>query len=299
MKSRTLPCNVENWRSDYQRYRASFHPAVGAALAAGSLKYRLSQFLRRAKTDLSCLDGDIQEQLDTFKVVVSDDIDRTARGQEGQNLTVLFQIILAGVLNVRDDDIHQAVLDTYDAIETVKAERKRDWNTVLMLRWAILLSKLGGLTLVTWGRNIGDWPSDVDLLNDVTTSYYMGISGRAVFSILWLLDDFRSSSCKKSVILISISCFRDMQQYEKPSCGSDDLHEVVSRQEFSPLLAGAGLAGVEKELLLIKFSAQLKGSVSCLTAVPSQFYDLDILGTKKAAKTLGDRLEDIIDAIKS
>ena len=96
---------------------------------------------------------------------------------------------------MRDDDIHQAVLDTYDAIETVKVERKRDWNTVLMLRWAILLSKLGGLTLVTWGRNIGDWPSDVDLLNDVTTSYYMGISGRAVFSILWLLDDFRSSSC--------------------------------------------------------------------------------------------------------
>ena len=114
----------------------------------------------------------------------------------GRSELYSFIISFTGVLNVRDDDIHQAVLDTYDAIETVKAERKRDWNTVLMLRWAILLSKLGGLTLVTWGRNIGDWPSDVDLLNDVTTSYYMGISGRAVFSILWLLDDFRSSSCQ-------------------------------------------------------------------------------------------------------
>ena len=86
LKSRTLPCNADNWRSDYRQYRASHHPAVAAALPAGSLKYRLSQFLRRAKTDLSCLDGDLQKQLDSFKVVVSDDIDRTARGQEGQNL---------------------------------------------------------------------------------------------------------------------------------------------------------------------------------------------------------------------
>ena len=81
MKTRTLPCNVDNWRSDYRQYRASHHPAVGAALPAGSLKYRLSQFLRRAKTDLSCLDGDIQEQLDSFKVVVSGDIDCNEGGE--------------------------------------------------------------------------------------------------------------------------------------------------------------------------------------------------------------------------
>ena len=92
---------------------------------------------------------------------------------------------------MRDDDINEALLATYKAIDRVIAERKEDWNTVLKLRWATLLSKLGGLTLVTWGRNIGDWPADVDLLNDVSTSYYMGISGRAVFSILWLLDEFR------------------------------------------------------------------------------------------------------------
>ena len=126
MKTRTLPCNVDNWRSDYRQYRASHHPAVGAALPAGSLKYRLSQFLRRVKTDLSCLDGDLQKQLDSFKVVVSGDIDRTARGLEGQNLTVLFQIISAGVLNVRDDDTHTAVLDTYEAIDNRDRHRREE-----------------------------------------------------------------------------------------------------------------------------------------------------------------------------
>ena len=90
-----------------------------------------------------------------------------------------------------------------------------------------------------------------------------------------------------------------MTDYKKPDCGSSDLHEVLCKQEFSPLLSGAPLEGVEKELLLIDFSSQLRGSVSCLTEVPPQFYDLDILRTKKAAKTLGDRLEDIIDAITS
>ena len=183
---------------------------------------------------------------------------------------------------MRDDDLNEALLATYEAIDTVIAERRRDWNTVLKLRLAILLSKLGGLTLVTWGRNIGDWPSDVDLLNDVSTSFYMGISGRAVFSVLWLLDDFR-----------------DMYEYEKPKCDSSDLYQVISKPEFSPLWSGASHGGVEKELLLVSFSSQLKESVSCLTKVPDQFFDLDILGTKKAAQALKDRLEDIIDSVKS
>ena len=183
---------------------------------------------------------------------------------------------------MRDDDLNEALLAAYDAIDTVIAERRRDWNTVLKLRLATLLAKLGGLTLVTWGRNIGDWPSDVDLLNDVSTSFYVGISGRAVFSTLWLLDEFR-----------------DIYEYEKPNCGSYDLYHVITKPEFSPLWSGASLGGVEKELLLVRFSSQLKESVSCLTKVPDQFYNLDILGTKKAAKALEDRLEDIIDSVKS
>ena len=90
-----------------------------------------------------------------------------------------------------------------------------------------------------------------------------------------------------------------MNDYKKPHCGSTDLHEVLCKQEFSPLLSGAPLEGVEKELLLIELSSQLKESVSCLTEVPKQFFDLDTLGTKKAAKSLKDSLEDIVDAIKS
>ena len=75
-----LPCSIADWQSDYQEYRATHHPSVLGSLTTGALKYRLAQFLRKAKTDLSCLDGDIQQQLDTLKAVVSDDIDRTARG---------------------------------------------------------------------------------------------------------------------------------------------------------------------------------------------------------------------------
>ena len=286
LKSRTLPCNGDNWRSDYRQYRASHHPAVAAALPAGSLKYRLSQFLRRVKTDLSCLDGDLQKQLDSFKVVVSGDIDRTSRGQDWTHLD-------SHILNVRDDDIRSAVLAAYEAIERVTAERRRDWNTVLKLRWAVLLSKLAGMTLMTWGRNIGEWPSDD---NDVSLSYYDGIIGRALYNSLFVLSDFRQGIYQEPRV---DQYFRDMQEYKQPQCGSTDLHDVVSKPEFSPLLFGAELGGVEKELLLIDFSSQLRGSVSCLTEVPPQFYDLDILRTKKAAKTLGDRLEDIIDAITS
>ena len=102
-----------------------------------------------------------------------------------------FIISFSGVLNVRDDDINTAVLDAYDAIETVRVERRRDWNTVLMLRWVTLISKLSGHTLLVLGRNIGEWPADVDLLNDVSVSYYAGLLGRAVYNVLFVLSDFR------------------------------------------------------------------------------------------------------------
>ena len=112
------------------------------------------------------------------------------RGEGGnQNFIVLSSP--SGVLNVRDDDINKAVLHAYDAIETVRVERRRDWNTVLMLRWVTLISKLSGHTLLVLGRNIGEWPADVDLLNDVSVSYYAGLLGRAVYNVLFVLSDFR------------------------------------------------------------------------------------------------------------
>ena len=90
-----------------------------------------------------------------------------------------------------------------------------------------------------------------------------------------------------------------MYEYKKPSCDSSHLYQAVSKPEFSPLLAGGPLGGVEKELLLVRFSSQIKDSVSCLTEVPGQFFDLDILGTKKAAQALRDSLEDIVDSVRS
>ena len=82
LKPLSLDCNVDNWRTEYQAYQANYHPAVARVLDPGSLKYRLSQFLRRVRTDLSCLeeDEDLASLLETLQVILNDDITRTARG---------------------------------------------------------------------------------------------------------------------------------------------------------------------------------------------------------------------------
>ena len=54
----------------------------------------------------------------------------------------------------------------------------------------LLLSKALGFGLITWGRNIGDWPEDVPL-SEVSTGYRVGILGRALLYSLFVLDDFR------------------------------------------------------------------------------------------------------------
>ena len=87
--------------------------------------------------------------------------------------------------------MNEAILDSYEAVELVKLQRKADWRTVLNLRLVILLSKFLGFGLITWGRNINDWPAEVDLLTDVPTNYYLGITGRALQYSLFLMDDFR------------------------------------------------------------------------------------------------------------
>ena len=90
-----------------------------------------------------------------------------------------------------------------------------------------------------------------------------------------------------------------MKDYNEPSCGSSDLYNVVSKSEFSPLLSGAPLLELERKLLLVRFKGELKESVSCLTTVPPQFYDLDSLATSKAVNVLKDSLEDLIDTFES
>ena len=83
LKPLSLSCNIDNWRREYQAYHANYHPAVGESFSPGSLKYRLSQFLRRVRTDLSCLedDEDLASLLETLQVILNDDIARTARGE--------------------------------------------------------------------------------------------------------------------------------------------------------------------------------------------------------------------------
>ena len=112
--------------------------------------------------------------LDTFKVIVSDDIRRNA-----------------GAINVISDDINEAVAESYTAIDKVLTQRKKDWNLIIQLRLSILLAKLIGFGFQTWGRNKADWPTDVDLLTGVPTPYYMGILGRSLIYSLFSVDDFR------------------------------------------------------------------------------------------------------------
>ena len=45
----------------------------------GALRYRLSQFTRRVRTDLACLGGGL-DTLDTLAAVLGDSIDRGAAG---------------------------------------------------------------------------------------------------------------------------------------------------------------------------------------------------------------------------
>ena len=83
------------------------------------------------------------------------------------------------------------------AVEAAAAARRRDWGTVVLLRLSLLLFKMAGFTLTTWGRNIHDYPGqvEVDPLTDISTSHYLGLSGRAMFNALFVIDDFRHVQC--------------------------------------------------------------------------------------------------------
>ena len=204
---------------------------------------------------------------------------------------------------MRNNEVNEAILESYEAVELVKLQREKDWKTILNLRLVILLSKFVGFGLITWGRNINDWPTDVDILNVVPTNYYLGITGRALQYSLFLVDDFREGSdliCLKSDQHNVAHC-RGVLEYEEPSCGSDDLYRVLLRDKFSPLLSGdpGTLTEVQRKILLVEFRKEVKACLSCLSSVPSQFYDLDIVLTKKAVKVLNDRLEDLFETVSN
>ena len=52
----------------------------------GALRYRLSQFTRRVRTDLACLGGGL-DTLDSLAAVLGDSIDRGAAGEERDRRT--------------------------------------------------------------------------------------------------------------------------------------------------------------------------------------------------------------------
>ena len=92
-----------------------------------------------------------------------------------------------------------------------------------------------------------------------------------------------------------------MREYEEPTCGSDDLYRVLLRDKFSPLLSPhpGPLTDLQRKILLVELRKEVKASLSCLTSVPDQFYDLDIVETRKAVKVLNDRIEDLIETISN
>ena len=96
-----------------------------------------------------------------------------------------------GQVYSKDNDLVEAMVAARRAVDTAKEARRRDWGTVVLLRLSLLLFKMAGFTLTTWGRNIHDYPGEADLLTDISTSHYVGLSGRAMFNALFVIDDFR------------------------------------------------------------------------------------------------------------
>ena len=98
--------------------------------------------------------------------------------------------LLSGVQGISDELLENSILTTYDTVEKVISSLSSDWLTSSSVTTTLLLSKGLGFFLITWGRNIGDWPTDVSL-SEVSTGYRVGIMGRALLYTLFVLDDFR------------------------------------------------------------------------------------------------------------
>ena len=98
-----------------------------------------------------------------------------------------------------------------------------------------------------------------------------GLVGRALLYAMFVRGDFQK-----------------LYDYQEPDCGEDDLWGV--------LVEHWGQGGKRK---VERFRYKLEASVACLTAVPAEFPDLDILTTGIEAKRLKDRLGDLVDIVKS
>jgi len=175
IKSLELRCSVENWNTLVSTYMTKYSP-IYSPLSTSELRFRLSQFLRDARTQLSCLVGteSLYSLLDQLSIVLGDQLDQRVAGE--------------GVIS--DDVMENTIHSIYDAIDSVSTSISSDWLTSSSVTTTLLGSKLVGFTLITWGRNIGDWPVDVPV-TEVSTGYKVGIMGRALLYTLFVIDDFR------------------------------------------------------------------------------------------------------------
>ena len=126
---------------------------------------------------MSCLDGTqrLHLLLEEFGIIVEDLIDQSQNQKDEK---------------ISDAAVDDAINQIYQSIDTVTKALALDWLTSSSVTTTLLLSKLTGFGLITWGRNLGDWPKDVPL-TDVQTGYKIGIMGRALLYSLFVLDDFR------------------------------------------------------------------------------------------------------------
>jgi len=250
-----LDCGLDTWQSLLQEF-TTLH-------SSDTTGFRLGQFLRRAKTELSCLQGTgyLNVLLDELGYVLSSQQER----QDRQDST--------------DQILEEAIFAAYDSIERVKTARAADWLTSSSVTTTLLGSKLLGFGLITWGRNIGDWPNDVPF-SDVSTGYRMGIMGRALLYVLFVIEDFRK-----------------LADYSAPTCGSDDLYAVLSK--YSSLIYGdpSQFSSLQRSIELRRFTFDLESSVSCLTSRPAEFLSLDSLKSDREAQKLSNDLRDIIDVV--
>ena len=202
--------------------------------------------------------------------------------------------LLSGVQGISDELLENSILTTYDTVEKVISSLSSDWLTSSSVTTTLLLSKGLGFFLITWGRNIGDWPTDVSL-SEVSTGYRVGIMGRALLYTLFVLDDFRYIF--KLICKFIIFICRKLEGYSAPICGSAEIFQVLSK--YSKLLYAdqSTFSAIQRMLDIKKCAFELEASVSCLTSTPPQFLALDSLEADQEALKLIDNLQDIINIV--
>ena len=68
-------------------YNSAYYPFINSPLSSAELSFRLSQFIRRAKTELSCLQGTgyLHLLLDQLNIVLGDKIGQNKSGLNAKN----------------------------------------------------------------------------------------------------------------------------------------------------------------------------------------------------------------------